>query len=128
MTIKEYILTCKNFAHDTKDWGGLTDCKFYTTDGVGYWDESPDNAHGGLDIAWAFHRTDEDIEAKAKRRYESQLQQELSDSLDDRDFDLEQWKSVFERYSLPLFDSVYEFRAAADEMLTLIEKNITSLF
>lgn len=113
MNLEEYIICCKHFAHDTEGWGGLADCKFYTTDGVGCWDESCDNAHGGLDIAWAFHCTDAEIESDAKWRYDSELEQELNDALDDRDFDLQQWHATFEKYSMPMPETVKACRAAA---------------
>lgn len=110
MNLEEYILTCKNFAHDTQDWGGLIDCKFYTTDGVGCWDESFDNAHGGLDIAWAFHCTDEEIEAEARWRYEGQLHDNLLEALEDKAFGLDQWKALGEQFGLPCFDKPHLWR------------------
>lgn len=121
MTLDEYILTAKNFSRDTEDWGGLVDCKFYTTDGAGYWDESPDNAHDGLDISWAFHCTGREIENEAKWRYESELEQELTDALDDRDFDLQQWHAVLEKYSLVLPETVKACRAEAAAEIARIE-------
>ena len=121
MNLEEYTLTCKEFAHDTESWGGLTDCRFYTTDGVGCWDESCDNAHGGLDISWAFHCTDAEIERRARRRYESELKQELNDALDDRDFDLQQWRATFEKFSLPAPETVKACRAAAEAEIAKME-------
>lgn len=117
MNLEEYILTCKNFAHDTERWGWLTDRKFYTTNGVGCWDESGDNAHGGLDIAWAFHCTDAEIERNAKWRYEAQLKQELDDNLDDRDFDLQQWHATFQRFSINAPDNLQGCCDLASEIL-----------
>ncbi len=60
--LKEYIDSVKKFSKDTKDWGNLDKYNHYTSDGSD-WKESSDNAHGGLDVSWAFHKdvTDDEI-------------------------------------------------------------------
>lgn len=124
MNLNEYIKTCKVFAADTASWGGLDNYQFYTTDGVGGWTETCDNAHGGLYIEWAFHCSDEEIETDAKWRYESQLRQELDDALADRDFDLEQWHFTLERYSIPAPASVDACRVLAAAEITRIDNEV----
>jgi hypothetical protein len=65
MTIKEYVFICKKFAFDSREWYELPDGPWFTTAGIEEWEESCDNAHGGIDVSWAFHKTDETIEAAA---------------------------------------------------------------
>ena len=59
-----YAFICKKFSSDTADWNSLTDTQFYTTRGS-EWTETPDNAHNGIDISWAFHLTDKEIDKRA---------------------------------------------------------------
>lgn len=65
--VDNYIQICKNFADDTREWGWLPDDKFFTTGGSGEngWSETSDNAHGGVDISWAYRCTAEEIEERA---------------------------------------------------------------
>lgn len=65
-TLRDYVIACKSFANDTRDWFAIGNRGLlYTTDGGQGWKESCDNAHGGIDISWAFHTSDEDIAADA---------------------------------------------------------------
>lgn len=54
MLLHDYIESCIKFAADTKDWAGLDSYKYYTATQNGNWEESCDNAHGGLGVDWAF--------------------------------------------------------------------------
>ena len=81
--LSQYIDSCKKFAYDTKSWLGIDDNLFYTTEGVGSWDESSDNAHGGLCIRWAFHKTAEDIDAEAIDYYIAIVTEELQHAIDE---------------------------------------------
>jgi hypothetical protein len=58
---QNYTKAVRKFIEDSKEWGALDQYKFYTCEMtvgepeiVGAWKETPDNAHGGLDVAWAF--------------------------------------------------------------------------
>ena len=51
---KRYTTCCLAFAADTAEWGGLDPYKWYTTYD-GSWEETSDNANGGIDVSWAFH-------------------------------------------------------------------------
>ena len=56
-TLEEYISGLKSFLESSQDWCGLEDSHFYSVSGrMGYY-ESSDNAYGGLDVSWAFHRS-----------------------------------------------------------------------
>ena len=59
-TLDDYGAACLDFAHETREWGGLQN-GFYTTDGTAGWQHSSDNANGGMDVRWAFHQSDEYI-------------------------------------------------------------------
>lgn len=50
MLLKDYIESAKIFANETKDWKNLNEYAYYTTNGDG-WEESCDNASGGIDIS-----------------------------------------------------------------------------
>lgn len=55
----EYKNGVLSFVNDTKSWNSLDKYKFYTTCGELVskdWEETTDNANGGLDISWAFHK------------------------------------------------------------------------
>ena len=64
MKYSDYLTICKEFANDSRTWSALEESRFYTTD-ISLWIETPDNAHGGLDVSWAFHRTESEIEQMA---------------------------------------------------------------
>lgn len=51
--LKDYEMSVRQFVEDSQEWGGLEEYKFYTSDYNG-WTETSDNAHGGLDVSWAF--------------------------------------------------------------------------
>lgn len=74
MSLDEYESACRKFAADTRDWDALEPYQFYTTNGPRDWKASCDNAHGGLDLTWAFHQTQRDIYNLAPGRMIEQLQ------------------------------------------------------
>ena len=82
MTIHDYTQACIDFANDTSSWGALDEYQFYTTTGNG-WEESCDNAHGGLSVRWAFHRSADEIMASASEEYRAQIAEELRAAIDD---------------------------------------------
>ncbi len=67
MLLKDYIESAKNFSEETKAWGNLNEYAYYTTTGNS-WEESCDNASGGIDISWAFHESAEKIEIMTTRQ------------------------------------------------------------
>lgn len=48
MTLKEYTEREIQFAKDTKEWGHLDKFSHYTTGQWEDWEETSDNAHGGM--------------------------------------------------------------------------------
>lgn len=61
MDFNKYYNSCLIFRNETMHWDKLNLYKFYTTgEGVNYstldaWNETDDNAHGGIDVSWRFH-------------------------------------------------------------------------
>lgn len=82
MTIKDYTTAAQRFAEDSREWGGLDQYKFYTTAGD-EWRETCDNAHGGLDLSWAFRETSATIAAEAPQRFLDQLADQLEQLIDE---------------------------------------------
>ena len=96
MTLEDYITACKSFAADTEDWYSLEPGQFYVANGSD-WEETCDNAIGGIDLKWAFHEEDGYIEREAPVQFCYELTQELRQGLDE-DFDADQWAAVAKRY------------------------------
>jgi len=77
MTAREYLQTCIKFKNDTSAWGGLEN-KFYTTSQSSHcWDKTTDNEHGGVDVSWAFHKSQVYIESHATEHFLANFQQEM---------------------------------------------------
>ncbi len=79
MTVEEYTEICVRFAEDTKDWGGI-DTRFFVTFRGG-WVSSCDNRHGGIGVRWAYQKSEAEIRALARRKYEEwkALEKEFAD-------------------------------------------------
>lgn len=68
-----YLESCLAFAKDTTTWDNLPRSQHYTTDGHESWEESCDNAHGGLDVRWAFHRAEDYIKSTCLRQFYDEM-------------------------------------------------------
>jgi DNA-binding XRE family transcriptional regulator len=73
MNVREYEESCRAFAKESAEWGGVDEHKFYTTTGSGEWEETCDNRHGGIDVSWAFHRSDRLVRAMSAEMFRSAL-------------------------------------------------------
>lgn len=78
-TLSEYTEALRTFQQASSGWYGLDLSHFYSATPRG-WYESTDNAQGGLDVSWAFHREASDEEIA--EQYNA-LCEELRESLDD---------------------------------------------
>lgn len=83
MLVKEYVESCVRFAHDTSKWPKLNGIKFYTTAPDCGWEESCDNAHGGLDVSWAFHESAEVIAQEAAQRFINEIAAHLEQGINE---------------------------------------------
>lgn len=88
MDIATYTQSCKQFANDTKEWAALDEYKWYTTPGNAEgWEESPGNERGGIDVSWAFHKSEAEIEVEAPQQFVNLLL-EAVDIACDIDYDI----------------------------------------
>lgn len=97
MNISEYIDACIKFAKDTKSWSDLPQpgsC-FTTEHSADLWTETSDNAHGGIDVSWAFHMPVSSIRKYAPQVFVDSLLEEIELAADD------QWEhqSISEHFS-----------------------------
>lgn len=88
MNYKEYLAACQNFAKASQSWERLDQSRFFTTRSVepGGWCETCDNAHGGIDVSWAFHldedRVNEDAPSMYARNIVSVVQSMIDNEVD----------------------------------------------
>lgn len=88
MLIQEYVKSCIQFSHDTYKWAELDDTKFYTTTPNGGWEETCDNAHGGLDVSWAFKLTSGKIKEFGPQEFVNRCCEEITALIDNEvDYD-----------------------------------------
>ena len=78
-TLSEYTEALRKFQEDSSIWYGFDNSHFYSATDRG-WYESSDNARGGLDVSWSFHREVSEEEIAAKY---IELCNELRESLED---------------------------------------------
>lgn len=96
-SVKNYAKICKKFSADTVDWSSLDEFQYYTTSNQD-WEESSDNAHGGIDVSWAFQLSDEEIEMRAAEKLYEQLMNELELAYSDG-WDSDNFKIIYDKYS-----------------------------
>lgn len=92
-----YVESCLKFASDSKDWGGIDGYRHYSSDGSGGWYESCDNAQGGLDVSWAFHRGENEIIGNAPHAFIDFLLESVEQGIEEA-FDDGQWSAVFNEF------------------------------
>lgn len=98
MTIKEYATICKKFSADTSEWLELDNYKHYRTCGRSDWYDSCDAAHGGIDVSWAFHKSDSNIDKFAESWFMYSISELIKLGRDDGWMD-EQWDAVIDLLS-----------------------------
>lgn len=95
--VRRYADICKRFAADTIEWSRLPTHNFFTTSGDG-WKETCDNAHGGLDVSWAFHLDEKRIEESAAEELFELLMEMVRLARDD-EWDTEGYEYIYETFS-----------------------------
>lgn len=111
MNIKEYTESCLNFAKDTHNWLGLEEYKHYVTCDVGTyrddhgrfvtvqgWCESCDNAEDGIDVSWAFNKSESYIREHAPQEFVDKLLETIQVAIDD-EWDEESLCKIIEKFS-----------------------------
>lgn len=87
MTINEYTTAALRFAKDSAEWHEIDERCWYTTGSMSttddWWEESSDNANGGLDLKWAFHESDEAIRKEAPQRFINEIADLLEQGIEE---------------------------------------------
>lgn len=84
MALDYYTKIAIKFAEDTREWGGISEFVWYTTtNNTNDWVESSDNAHGGMDVSWAFHLPEKKIRELAPYRFINEIRELLQVAVDD---------------------------------------------
>ncbi len=99
MTYDEYVAACKDFSKNSQEWIRMENGKFYTTNQTSEgWEESCDNAHGGLDVSWAFRKAEKDVEKEAPGMYARQIVETVKCMIDNQESHDTMWEvvSIFE--------------------------------
>lgn len=95
MTYNEYLDICQIFARDSEAWLGIDDGAFYTTAQTSAgWEESCDNAHGGLDVSWAFHKTEKEVKEEAPGMYARLIVETVKCMIDNQESYDTMWEVV----------------------------------
>ena len=81
MLIKDYTENCLKFAKETKKWGSLNPYHYYLTNGFS-WNETCDGNGGGLDVSWAFNRSNNEIKELAPQKFVDLIHEEITTAID----------------------------------------------
>ena len=95
---KEYTERAIQFAKDTKEWGHLDEFSHYTTGQWEDWKETSDNAHGGIDLSWAFHENKKFKTKKEAEYFIKNLLDEVQCGVDD-EWNCEDFQATINRFS-----------------------------
>lgn len=88
MTYDEYLSACLKFAkdtesEDTESWSWLDRSRWFTTNGNGEYEESSDNANGGIDVAWAYKMNPDKVRKYAPQEFMNRCVEFLDMALND---------------------------------------------
>lgn len=83
MTYDEYLNACLKFAKDTENWSWLDRSRWFTTNGSGDYEESCDNANGGIDVAWAYKMNPDKVRKYAPQEFMDRCVEFLQLAIDD---------------------------------------------
>lgn len=97
-SVQRYVDCCKKFSADSAEWGGLSDYNFYSTNGISDWTETCDNAGDGIDLRWAFHLSEKEIEQRAAEELFERLVEEIQLAVDD-EWSLEDIQYTLNKFS-----------------------------
>lgn len=77
--------------------GSLNENKYYTTNGSS-WEETPDNAHDGVEVRWAFHLTEDEINQRAGEELFEQLLNEIELATNDK-WDSDSFENIYNKFN-----------------------------
>lgn len=85
MTYEKYLNSCLEFAKDTASWGYdaiRQSTNMFVTGQTQWWEETCDNAHGGLGVEWAFKLDEKTIREECPGYYAAYIIAWVRSSLD----------------------------------------------
>ena len=102
--LNEYVKCCKHFSHDTAEYMRLRNNMMYVTgrgESSPYWNETCDNANDGVNLEWAFHLSDEEIETFAPQELLQEVLQDLENSCDwiENEHDIDFLEKIIDKYN-----------------------------
>lgn len=99
MTLEEYTERAIKFAEDTKEWSHLKNFEGYSyvTGLWEDWEETSDNAHGGINLEWAFHEDDSFIKEHAAEYFIEKLLDEIQFGVDN-EWNYEGFQATIDKY------------------------------
>lgn len=83
MTYRDYAEACQIFSVETANWNSLDNNKFYTTGTNCPWVETADNAHGGIDVSWAFNESEDYIYDEAEHHFRNHFIRLIEQGIDE---------------------------------------------
>lgn len=83
MKYGEYLNACLKFAKDTENWSWLDKSCWFTTNGGGDYEESCDNANGGINVAWAYKMNPDEVRKCAPQEFMDRCVEFLDLALND---------------------------------------------
>ncbi len=71
INLRHYLDACLSFADESKEWSRLPTGQHYTInlEFGDTWRETCDNNIGGIDVAWSFHKSNEQIKRDVLDRF-----------------------------------------------------------
>ena len=99
MTFQDYLTDCLDFSKASQTWSALDYRKpFITTNGSG-WQESCDNANGGIDVSWAFRLHADKVRASAPQKFSDAFTDLLQLAFDDDARDPDQLQTIVDLFT-----------------------------
>lgn len=99
MTFQGYLNACLKFAKDTENWSWLDRSHWFTTNGGGDYEESCDNANGGIDISWSFRLRADKVRAAAPQKFADAFTESLQLAIDNDDRDPDQLQAIVDLFT-----------------------------
>lgn len=99
MTFQDYLNACLKFAKDTENWSWLDRSRWFTTNGGGDYEESCDNANGGIDVSWSFRLRAYKVRAAAPQKFADAFTESLQLAIDDDARDPDQLQAIVDLFT-----------------------------
>lgn len=98
MNMRKYIRACVDFSKKTESWKTLPAHYFTTCGNDCGWKETIVNDHNGIDVSWAFHKTETEVWQNAWGAILDSMTFELEEGLRN-DFTVDEWRALAAKYT-----------------------------